>query len=170
MDSLKAWLISESLIKLLYYRIEQEEYSSRIYLTFSMYLDNKWFKWAAKLFKKYSNEEIVHADKTREFLLRMWVQPITPRLEMPEQDCQGLPEIINKTFEHEAEVTKQCTELYKAANEEWNWLVAALALRYLGEQAEEMGKAQDRVDKIETFGTDSIILLEIDELMWEEAE
>ena len=169
MDSLKAWLISESLIKLLYYRIEQEEYSSRIYLAFSMYLNNKGYTGAAKLFKKYSDEELIHADKAREFLLDMGIQPMTPKLEMPEQNPLGLPDIINKTFEHEAEITRQCTDLYKAAAEEGNVMLMHLALWYCGEQQEEMGKAQNWVDKISIYGTEPLALLEIDEMMEEAA-
>ena len=49
-------LITESCVEYLNYRIQQEEYSSRIYMAMTMWLDEKGFKGAAALWRKYSDE------------------------------------------------------------------------------------------------------------------
>ena len=51
----KSEFLSEAMVKLLNYRVEQEEFSARIYLAMSTWLDDKGFVGAAKLFKQYSD-------------------------------------------------------------------------------------------------------------------
>jgi len=50
-------IITDKLVKLLQYRIEQEEYSVRLYKAMSICLSYKGYKGAAALFEKYSVEE-----------------------------------------------------------------------------------------------------------------
>ena len=68
-------LIEEHCIKYLNYRIQQEELSSRIYLAMSLWLSNEGYLGAGALWRKYSNEEMGHADWAREYLLSMGVTP-----------------------------------------------------------------------------------------------
>ncbi len=62
-------LISTECIDYLNYRVQQEEYSSRIYLSMSMWLNNKGYVGAAALWRKYSDEEMAHAEWSRTYLL-----------------------------------------------------------------------------------------------------
>jgi ferritin len=152
-------LIDESCISFLNYRIQQEEYSSRIYLAMSMWLNNNGFMNAAKVWKKYSDEEINHANIAREYLLNMGVQPATPPLEQPTEHFKGgFPEIIRKSHQHEIDITMQCSDLANHALKDGSHMLYELALHYLREQNEEMGKTQDLVDQLETFGEDKIAL------------
>lgn len=151
-------LISEPCINYLNYRIEQEEYSGRIYLAMSMWLNDNGYLNAAKLWKKYSDEEMKHADDAREYLLAMGVQPLTPKLEAPGQNFSGLPEIIQKSYEHEIEVTTQIKDLSTHALKMGDHMLYQLGLNYLKEQVEEHGKMQDLMDQIEAFGTDKVAM------------
>lgn len=151
-------LISEPCIDYLNYRIEQEEYSGRIYLAMSMWLNDNGYLNAAKLWKKYSDEEMKHADDAREYLLAMGVQPLTPKLEAPGQNFSGLPEIIQKSYEHEIEVTTQIKDLSTHALKMGDHMLYQLGLNYLKEQVEEHGKMQDLMDQIEAFGTDKVAM------------
>jgi ferritin len=146
-------LITDYCISKLNYRIQQEELSARIYLSMSMWLNNEGYTGAAKLWKKYSDEEMGHAEPAREFLLAMGVQPNTPNLEAPGNEYRGLPDIIYKSYDHEIEVTRQCTELASDSLKEGEHMLYQLALNYLKEQVEEHDKTQTWVDKIKTFGT-----------------
>lgn len=151
-------MITEECVKHLNYRIEQEEYSSRIYLAMSMWLDDNGYKGAAKEWRKYSNEENGHADFARTYLLNLGVQPNTPALKSPTQTFTGLPQIIEMSYEHEIEITRQCKELATHAMKMGDHLLYELASRYLHEQQEEMGKMQDLMDELEAFGTDKIAM------------
>jgi ferritin len=151
-------LISEDCVKYLNYRIEQEELSSRLYLAMSLWLNDSGYTNAAALWKKYSAEELSHADWAREYLLALGILPETPTLSAPQQTFNDLADIIYKSHEHEALITNQCKELASSAFKKGDHMLYQLALKYLHEQVEEMDKMQTWVDKLETFGTDKIAL------------
>jgi len=158
-------LITDEIVNHLNFRIQQEEYSSRIYLSMSLWLENKGYVNAAKLWKKYSTEEFAHADWARTYLLSFGVQPATPMLNAPEQDYSGLPEIIEISYNHEIDITKQIKELASAALAKSEHQLYELALMYLKEQVEEHNKMQNWVDQLESFGTDKIAMRLLDHEM-----
>ena len=151
-------LITEECIGYLNYRIEQEEYSARIYLAMSMWLEDNGYLNAGKLWRKYSNEEMLHANDAREYLLAMGVQPSTPKLDAPNESFTGLPEIIELSYEHEIEVTTQIKDLSSHALKMNDHMLYQLGLAYLKEQVEEHGKMQDLMDQLDAFGTDKIAM------------
>lgn len=152
--TLNTKLVSDKSIKLLQHRIQQEELSSRIYLSMSMWLDNNGFTNAAKLWKKYSKEENEHADWSRDYLLSFGILPDTPELEKITIKYQGLPDIIIKTFNHEICITQQIEVLAKHAMSVNDHMLYTLASKFLKEQIDEHAKTQNLVDQINTFGTD----------------
>ena len=158
-------LISDRIIKLCNYRIQQEEYSSRLYLAMSKWLENKGYLGAAKLWKKYSEEELSHAEIIYGFLLDLGIQPEVPELSKPKQDYTGLVEIVNASYEHEVDIYKQCSELAKASYEENQLMLYPIALKLTQEQSEELSKLQNWIDMFASFGTEQITLLHIDEKM-----
>lgn len=151
-------LITEECIEYLNYRIEQEEYSARIYLAMSMWLEDNGYLNAGKLWKKYSDEEMLHANDARTYLLAMGVQPSTPKLDAPNESFTGLPEIIELSYEHEIEVTTQIKDLSTHALKMNDHMLYQLGLAYLKEQVEEHGKMQDLMDQLDAFGTDKIAM------------
>ena len=121
-------------------------------------LNNNGYLNAAKLWKKYSDEERGHADIARNYLLNMGVQPATPPLEQPAESFTGLPEIIRKSHQHEIDISMQCQDLANHALKDGSHMLYELALHYLREQNEEMGKTQDLVDQLEAFGEDKLAM------------
>lgn len=158
-------LLSDDCVEYLNFRVQQEEYSGRIYLAMSMWLDNNGYVNAAKLWRRYSNEEMSHSDIARTYLLSMGVQPTTPVLESPEQNFTGLPEIIEKSYDHEIVVTKQIKELATDAMSKGDHMLYEFALAYLKEQVEEHNKMQNWVDQLNAFGTDKIAMRLLDHEM-----
>lgn len=158
----KSPLVDDSCISFLNYRIQQEDLSSRIYLSMSMWLTNKGYLNGGKLWKKYSEEERGHADIAREYLLNMGVQPATPALEQPSEEYKGLPDIIRQSYDHEVDITNQCSDLANHALKDGSHMLYELALHYLREQNEELGKLQDLLDQLEAFGEDKIAMRLLD--------
>jgi len=158
-------LLSDDCVDYLNFRVQQEEYSGRVYLAMSMWLDNNGYVNAAKLWRRYSNEEMAHSDIARKYLLSMGVQPATPVLESPEQTFTGLPEIIEKSYDHEIVVTKQIKELATDAMSKGDHMLYEFALAYLKEQVEEHEKMQNWVDQLNSFGTDKIAMRLLDHEM-----
>lgn len=161
-------MIEESCIKYLQFRIQQEELSSRLYLSMSMWLNNEGYTGAAKLWKNYSQEELVHADWSRTYLLSMGVTPETPLLAaQPTSFAGGLPQIIKDSYDHEILVTKQIKEMASDALKKGDHMLYELCLHYLKEQVEEHDKTQTWLDKLNLFGEDKIALRLLDEEMGE---
>lgn len=158
-------VISDTLIGLLNYRIEQEELSSRIYLAMSTWLSFHGFQGAADLWKKYSDEEIVHSRFAYDYLLDLDILPTVPALEQPQLEFNSLPQVIALSYQHEVEVTKQCHDLARAAAQEGDFMTVALAQKYLTEQVEELAKTQYWIDRLEAFGADPAALRLLDNEM-----
>lgn len=158
-------MISTECIDYLNYRIQQEEYSSRIYLAMSMWLDNTGYVNAAKLWKNYSTEEMAHADWSRTYLLSMGVQPSTPMLNAPTQNFSGLPEIIKVSFDHEVTITMQIKDLASDAMKKGDHMLYELALKFLKEQVEEHSKMQNWKDQLKAFGEDKVAMRLLDHEM-----
>lgn len=159
-------LISQEGLDYLNYRIQQEEYSARIYKSMAMWLDDKGYLGAAKQWNGYSAEEMGHADIARKYILSFGLQPLTPVLDQPEQNYPGgLPEIIQKSYDHEIEISSQIKDLASKALMRGDHIMYELALGYLKEQVEEMGKMQNWMDRLEAFGTDKIALRLLDDEM-----
>ena len=163
--------ISDNIIKLMNFRIQQEELSKRIYLAMSIWLDYNGYSGAAKLWKKYSEEEQVHVDWAYQYLLDLNIMPTVPDLPSPKNTfTAGLKQICVESLQHEKEVSDQCEQLAQAAKDEDDHMTYELALRYCKEQVEELDKTQLWVDKINTFGDDMVQMRLLDQEMGEYAE
>jgi ferritin len=158
-------LFSSSCESLLQNRIQQEEQSSRIYHSMSMWLNNEGYSGAASLFAKYSAEENAHAGWSRDYLLAMGITPNTPALTSEPSSYQSLPQIIEKAYDQEIEITKQIKEIGQHAMKEGDHMLYTLVAQYLKEQVEEHDKMQTWIDKLKTFGTDKIALRWLDDEM-----
>ncbi len=158
-------LLSNECLVTLQYRIQQEEESSRLYQSMSLWLNNEGYSGAASLWMKYSKEELDHANWSRDYLLAMGIVPNVPMLSAQPTSYNGLPQIIELSYDHEIVVTKQCKELADKAFKHGDHMLYTLGLQYLKEQIEEHDKMQTWMDKLKTFGSDKIALRMLDEEM-----
>ena len=150
-------LISEEAIKLLNYRIQQEELSARLYESMSLYLNYLGMFNASKLYKKYSEEERTHSEWSKAFLLDRDAIVELDDLEAPPCEFKSFQEIAEKTLEHELEITRQCEELTKKAMEWGNFALMTLGLKYCAEQQEEIGKATNLLNILK-LSTDNLVI------------
>jgi ferritin len=157
--------LSDQMIKFMNFRIAQEEFSSRLYLAMSVWLNFKGYVGAAKVWSKYSSEEATHAQWAYTYLLDLNVLPVIPQLAAPPSDFGGLPQIIVASKKHEQKVTNQCQKLAAGAQSIGDYMTLELAQRYLKEQVEELAKTQYWIDRLEAFGTDPIALRLLDNEM-----
>ena len=158
-------ILSDKLIKFINYRIEQEEFSSRLYLDMSIWLNFNGYNGAGKLWKTYSEEEQKHANWAYEYLADLDIKPEVQEIKRPFNDYKSLPHIIVASYKHEVEITTQCQQLAKVAKDENDYMTLELAQRYLKEQVEELAKVQNWIDRMKAFGTDKLALRLLDNEM-----
>ena len=139
-------LLDNKIVELLNYRIQQEEYSARLYMQMSLWLDNKGYKHISKLYKNYSKEERQHAQWACDFLLNHGVTPELNTLESPYVEYKDCFEVLEDTLKHERDILKQCEELAQKAGELKSYALQSLAFKYCEEQVDEIGKAIDLLD------------------------
>lgn len=153
-------ILKESIVKLLNFRIKNEEESNRLYLSMSIWLEYHGFNGAAKLWKKYAEEEIDHAEWAYKHLLDLNIQPDVPQLSEQPKEFGGLVDIIQKSYDHEVKITEQCNELAKEAQKEGDYMTLSLALKYQAEQIEELARNNYWIDRLEAF-SDSLEALRL---------
>ena len=150
-------LISQEAINMLQYRIQQEQYSSKLYEQMSLYLNNEAYLNMAKVWAKFSEEELKHAELAKKYLLSFNVMPELMVIEEPINDFKDARDIIQKTFDHEVILFNQIKELSNKAMELKDWSLFTLAQEYLEIQVEELDEVYNLVD-IAKLTTDNLIL------------
>ena len=150
-------LISQEAINMLQYRIQQEQYSSKLYEQMSLYLNNEAYLNMAKVWTKFSEEELKHAELAKKYLLSFNVMPELMVIEEPINDFKDARDIIQKTFDHEVILFNQIKELSDKAMELKDWSLFTLAQEYLEIQVGELDEVYNLVD-IAKLTTDNLIL------------
>ena len=151
-------MISERIIQELNKRIQREQYSSRVYYAMYLWLRDKGYEGAAKLWKKYSEEEMKHATWAEDFLDSFNIKPEIMALEEPPCEFEGLGDVIRKTLEHETQITNECNDLARVCLADLNFSAYSVAMKYVSEQVEEMKKSWELVNRLDLFGEDPISL------------
>lgn len=139
-------LLDKKVIETLNYRIQQEEDSARLYEQISLWFDNKGMINLSKLYKKYADEENVHAGWSKSYLLDHRITPELRVLKKVDNEFADVKQILELTLSHELEVTRQVTKLAELALNEDNHVLYTLASKYCAEQQEEHGKATTNLD------------------------
>lgn len=163
-------MISENLKQLLNYRINQEEYSARLYHAMHLWLDTRGYSGAGALYKKFEAEEYEHSHIAQEYLVGLNIQPDIQAIDAPPNDFASLHDIIYKTLEHEKKITQQCEELGRATLKEMDLKVFSIAQKYIDIQIHEIEESNNLVDMANNYGQERIGIMLLDQALGELAE
>ena len=150
-------LLAQECIDIMNFRVQQEEFSARLYEQMRLWLDNKGYKNLAKLYEEYVADEMTHAGWAKAYLLDYGVTPELKPLASPYVEYKTCLEVFEETLKHEELVTSQCTELALKSLKMGNMTLHALALKFCAEQQEEIGKAINLLD-IHALTGDGLVL------------
>ena len=159
----KSQFICNKGIELLNYRINEEEFTSRLYKSMAIWFKSKSYNGFAKFWKDWADEELVHASWACHYLLDLDIKPDVRPLKEVKNVYESVEDVIRTTLEAEIEVTNQCKELASFAKEKEDFMLLNLAMKYLKEQQEEINKITNILAKVNSFGKSEIVLLELDE-------
>jgi ferritin len=161
--------LSEKLEKALNIQLNHEWDNSRLYYRFSQCLDfNGWFG-AAKLFKKYSDEEMIHMNKIVEFLKDRDCNPIIDGLEAFPCDFKGIEDIVNQSYDREIDTSDRIKEIALSALGEKDLTTYGFLQWFVLEQIEEESKTLYWVDRIKMMNLNKVSLFFLDEEMEDKA-
>jgi ferritin len=149
--------ITQEVVDLLNYRIQQEQYSSKVYEQMSLFLQNESYINSAKVWKKFSEEELEHAEIAKKYLMSFNVMPELMTIEEPMNDFIDLVDIIQKTYDLEVKVTEQVKVLSDKAFELKDWSLFSLSQEFTELQIQGMDEANTLLD-VSKMTTDKLIL------------
>ena len=139
-------LLSKEAIDALTFRINSEEFSSRLYHDMHLWLDDLGYVNLAKLYEKYSEEELEHSEWSKKFLLSYGIKPKLKAIQSPEAEYSSCEDILNATLQHELDVTRECESLSKEALKRGEMTLFTLGQKYCLEQVDEVSKAISLID------------------------
>jgi len=140
--------LSDKVTKLLNEQIKNELESSQIYRAMSCWLDEKGWIGAQKYFFNSAKEELKHMDKLYEYIFDRNAKAKTPNVGDVETDFKDIREIIEKSLDHEMNVTKNWEDIAEAALSSGDNTTYEFSQWYLKEQVEEESKFRDILFKL----------------------
>jgi ferritin len=148
-------MLSQKTASLLNEQIMKELYSAYLYLDMANYYNEQGLEGFENWFYIQAEEERDHAMLIRRYLQNNDQKVVLFTIEAPGEKYDGLEGPLNKTLEHEKEVTASIHNIYATANEENDYRTLEFLNWFVKEQGEEEKNANDLIRKFELFGEDS---------------
>jgi ferritin len=147
--------------------MNQEFYSSYLYLAMSAYCESINLSGFAHWLRVQSQEEMDHALKLFDYVNlrqgRVLLQPIS----QPPVEFQSPQDVMQQTLDHEQQVTAMINRLYELAVREEDYATQIHLHWFITEQAEEEKAAIDVVEQLRLIGDQGDALLLLDQRLAE---
>ncbi len=142
--------------------INEEFYSSYLYLSMSAYCESLDLPGFAHWLRVQSQEEYAHAMNLYDFVHaregRVTLHPIN----QPTLEFQSVLDVMQSTLAHEREVSQLINRLYELAIQQGDYPTQVHLQVFITEQVEEEKAAGDIVAKLKMIGDSSSDLLLLD--------
>ncbi len=143
-------------------QIQEEFDSAYIYLAMSARLEDLKLPGAASWMRNQAQEEVVHAMKFFDFLIRRGESPELGALSKPKTEFSGIVEAFEMGLGHERHITACINELYDLAQSERDYPLQTLLHWFIDEQVEEEEAAEAILDSLRLAGDTGEALFMID--------
>lgn len=143
-------------------QIQAEFQSAYLYLAMSARFEELNLKGAAQWMRTQWEEEIVHALKLFDFMVRRGGKPHMLDLTEPTVTFETALEAFEITLEHEKHVTRLIHELYDLAVSERDYPLQTVLHWFIDEQVEEEESAEEIVESLKLAGDSGQGLFMID--------
>ena len=145
-------------------QIQEEMYSSNLYLAMAGRLESWNLKGMANWMQIQAKEEHNHALGFFFFLLSRGVEPIMPMIAQPDlSQVTDVTAVFSASLIHEQHITKCISDIYEAAKEDKDYALESFIRWYIDEQVEEEANATENKDKLKLIGTEGPALYMLDQ-------
>jgi len=155
-------MISEKLVKALNEQVNAEYYSAYLYHSMSACMERAALKGAANWLFAQAKEEMAHGVNMYQYILDRGAVPVLSAIQQPPVSFAGIKEIFEATLEHEQKVTGLINAIASLAVQENDHACYQFIMWYVNEQVEEEANASDILSRIEMIGSDTGLLLSLD--------
>ncbi|RQG86797.1 ferritin [Natrarchaeobius halalkaliphilus] len=144
-------------------QINEELYSSYLYLSMAAYYEDEGLPGFASWMRSQADEEHAHAMRIYEFVVERDGRITLEGIDSPPTEWNGPADAFEAAYEHEVEITRMIDELVGLAREENDNATENMLQWFVAEQVEEEATAQGILDKLNHVGDDGPGLLMIDQ-------
>lgn len=143
-------------------QVDKEFYSALLYLSMSGYFESENLPGFATWMRLQYQEELAHALRLFDFILRNGGRPTLGALKKPSADFKGPHAVMAAALKHEKAITTSINKLYELAVAEKDWPTQVELQWFITEQTEEEQTVGEIVAQLEMVGNDGPALLMMD--------
>jgi len=155
-------MISAKMLKTLNKHLNEEMFSSYLYLSMSAYFETKNLKGFANWMRLQSQEEYMHAMKFYSYIIQVGGNVTLAQINAPKTSWKNHMEVFKETLEHEKYITELINKLVDLAIQEKDHATNNFLQWFVNEQVEEVATAEDIVNKLEMISDNKNGLFLID--------
>jgi len=145
-------MIQEKILKILNKQINEELYSSYLYLSMSNYFSSINLDGFAKWMKIQSQEEYAHGMKIYDYILQRDGKAELIKIETPKAIWKSPLEVFQETLKHEQHISGCVNNIINLAIQEKDHATTLFFQWFVGEQVEEEATAVSIVEKMKMVG------------------
>lgn len=145
-------MIKEQVAEALNQQFNNELFSAYFYLGMSAQSERLGLRGASHWFMARHAEERVHAMKFYRYLLDQDVEIKFGGIEKPDQGWSSLAEMLNRTLEHERQVTERVNSILDVAIAEKDHASQIFLHWFVTEQIEEEATVKDLISRLKLVG------------------
>ena len=155
-------MITEKMAKALNEQINKELYSAYLYLAMSADAQNKGMPGIANWFNVQTQEELSHAQRIYQYILRQNAVVTLEAVEKPSFEVNSALDMFKASLKHEQFITASIHSLVDIAIEEKDRATEIFLQWFVNEQVEEEENACGIIDQLTLAGSDGSGLFMID--------
>ena len=144
-------MLSERIMNLINYQINQELVSAYLYLDFANYFNENGLKGFEHWYKVQAQEEIEHAERFINYMHDEGCAVKLTEIDKKEWVAEGIEDVLSNGLQHEMYVTKLIHDLYDEAENQYDTRTMRFLDWFITEQAEEERNAKDLIENYENF-------------------
>ncbi|MBI5300132.1 MAG: ferritin [Deltaproteobacteria bacterium] len=145
--------------------IQEEFYSSYLYLSMSAYCHSINLKGFAHWMQVQSGEENKHAMKMFDFLIQREGKVALKEIQKPPHDFKSILDVMQKALEHEKKITALINKLYELSLKEKDYPTQTMLQWFITEQVEEEAQVSEILQKVELVHEKGSAILYLDKEM-----
>ncbi|MCD6573872.1 MAG: ferritin [Thermoplasmata archaeon] len=154
-------MIGERMLEALNKQINEELYSSYLYLSMSAWFDNIGLKGFANWMKVQSKEELGHAMKFYNYIISRGGKVRLHEIKAPPHEWQSPLHAFEETLKHEKHITECINKLVELAEEEKDRATFNMLQWFVDEQVEEEANDEEIIAKLKMIeGSNGIFMLD----------
>ncbi len=157
--------MNEQLLQEFNNQINKEFYSAYLYFAMSTYFSEILLDGFAQYMKKQAGEELEHAQKIHDYLLRTNNKITLLRIETPEIDWVSAVDVFEDALSHEKIVTSSIHHIYKLAKEQNDYEAEIFLQYFITEQIEEEDTFSKLLEKVKVASKSDCSLHMLDAAM-----